>query len=237
MIHIVTEANRGLYTEEFRRLAELARGADRIAALEVDARTVHVLAMDDAGAPEFACRMRPTDDVCRLADLMPELIAAGAESVRRPGVWERLRIYVAPALTEPEPGPHRRWAEVKLAILEEAHDRGVGRIVQAVECHRIAASWTGAWRPRILGLPAMIAGEALVALEVEISAALVLDQRERMAAGPSRRLRLAPGEAPWAAGPKEIEAFLEAAQRLDPDKLPPLLAALRAAMADDEEEV
>lgn len=236
MIHIVTEDNRGLYVGEFARLAELVgEHPVRRAALASDARSTHLLALDDAGAPEFIGRFRPTDAGCAIAERAPGLIAAGAETIIGPKIWERTRIYAAPGLCGPEPAARRRSGELRLAVLEEARDQGVERIVEATPVARLVDALRSGWNVRLLGLPGDLDGEAVVALDVDASAEAAADLRERLADGPSRRLRLKAGDTPWAAAPKEIETFLEAAQQLDSSKLQPLLVALRAAVADDDE--
>lgn len=234
MIHIVTADNRGLYAREFERIAELLGGeSPQREGLTAGAGSLHVLSLDGWGAPQFACRLDRTDVACALAERAPQLVAAGAETIRSPVVWERTRVFAAPGLCGPEPEQRRRSGELRLAILEEARERGIERIVEAAPCNRIVETLRSGWRVSLLGLPGELDGVSVVAVEIDASAEATADLRERLAAGPSRRLHLKAGETPWAASPKEIETFLEAAQQLDSSKLQPLLVALRAAVADD----
>lgn len=236
MIHIVTEDNRDLYAEAFERLVELVGESPvRRAALASDARSTHLLALDGAGEPEFVGLFRPTDAGCAIAERGRGLVAAGAETIIGPKIWERTRIYAAPGLCGPEPEARRRSSELRLAVLEEARDQGVERLVEVTPIGRLMETLRCGWRVRLLGLPGDLDGEAVVAVEVDASAEAAADLRERLASGPSRRLRLKAGQTPWAAAPKEVETFLEAAQQLDSSKLQPLLVALRAAVADDGE--
>lgn len=236
MIHIVTAQNRSLYDDAFAQVAARV-GADPLRALglETDETTAHVLGLDTNGAPEFLARLRPAEDRSLLADHLPDLFANGADQVRRPGVWERLRVFAAPYLATPEEGARRRLTELALAVLEEAHARGAERLVQLTQAHLLAALWLSGPNVRILGLPQPVGGVSTTAVEVECTAEVIADYRERNALSPSRRLHLKSGEAAWAADPKEIEAFLEAARRLPPESLRTLLSVLRAALADEDE--
>lgn len=234
MIHVVTEENGRLYEAEFAALRNLTEGLAR-AALRLEPGSIHLLALDGGGAPEFACRFRPTDLGGRIPDALAHMVAAGPASIRAAEVWERTRIYAAPHICGPDPLQRRRCGELRLAVLEEAAERGVRRIVELVPCSGLVETLRSGWRARLLGLPAAVDGVAMVAVEVDASAEAAAELRERLACGPSRRLRLKAGDARWSAPPKEIETFLEAAQQLGPGQLEPLLVALRAAVEDDQE--
>lgn len=236
MIHIVTADNRGLYAREFEHLGVLlAETPLRRAALEGGEAVLHMLSLDEAGAPTFAGRFVPTDRACDIAERAPGLVADGAETIVAANTWERTRVYSAPGLCGPEPAARRQAEELRLAALEEAVDRGIERIVEVTPAFRLAEALRSGWRTRLLGLPGDLDGEPVVALEIDASPAAAAELRERLAMGPSRRLHLSAGAGPWSAGAKEVERFLEAAQQLDARKLQPLLVALRAAVADDDE--
>ncbi len=236
MIHVVTEANRALYAAEFEALHVLA-GDDprRRAAIAGTARSVHLLRLDGEGEPEFACRLSPTDGPCLLDELPVAALLAGLGVARGPGAWERAPIYAAPAICGPEPGQRRKAGELRLAVLEEAGERGAARVVELAACNALGEVLRCGWRLRMLGLPVRFEGVARIAIEVDSTPEAAAELRERLGAGASRRLHLKPGDADWAARPKEVESFLAAAQQLHPAKLEPLLVALRAAVAEDEE--
>lgn len=235
MIHIVTEENRSLYAAEFARLEQLTADAPHErAALDSGLDTIHLLALDGAGQPEFACRLRPAQGFGDLPEGMIALVDGGAEALCGPQVLERERIFAAPHLSGPEPAARRRSGELRLAVLEEARDLGADRIIEFVEPNRLSATLRSSWRTHLLGLPGQRRGVWVVAVEVDASATATDALRESLARGPSRRLRLTPGEAPWVAAPKEVEIFLSAAQSLAPDQLKPLLKAMREAIADED---
>ena len=235
MIHIVTEKNRALYAAEFACLERLIADAPQERSdLESGPDTTHLLALDGAGQPEFACRLRPAQGFGDLPEGVVALVDGGAGALCGPQVLERERIFAAPHLSGPEPEARRRSGELRLAVLEEARDLGADRIVEFVEPSRLSAALRSSWRTRVLGLPGQRRGVWVVAVEVDASAAATDALRESLARGPSRRLRLTPGDTPWVAAPKEVEIFLSAAQTLAPEQLEPLLKAMRAAIADED---
>ncbi|WP_374575299.1 hypothetical protein [Phenylobacterium sp.] len=233
MIHVVNPDNRELYAREFERLYELAGDdAARRAALEGGPGVVHLLALDDDGALEFACRLRSSSVGSTLAERAPWLVAGGVEAVVSPEVWERTSIYAKPGLCAPDLRMLERRGELRLAALEEVRDQGAERIVEIVPSASLVTTLRSGWRVRLLGLPGVLDGAPVVAVEVDASPAAAADLRERLAGAAGGRLRLSAAAAPSVA-PREIEAFLKAAQQIDPDNLQPLLIALRAAVADD----
>ena len=229
MIHVVTRANQLHYARELAQL-RLSRAGGAVAADEVN-----LLSLDRDGTPEFGCRLRPTEAHSLIASKASHLFAAEPEAVCGPGVWEITRFYAIPRLCAPDSEAVARRLLLGLAILEEAHDRGARRLLQIVEPHKIATLLRSGWRTALLGLPGDVGGATAVAVAVDCSAAAIGEFRERLASGPSSRLHLTAKDGAWAAPPKEVETFLDAARHLEPDQMEALLVALRAAAEEDEE--
>lgn len=229
MIHVVTSANHHLYARELAQL-RLKSGAGEVAADEVG-----LLSLDGDGAPEFGCLLRPTTPSSVIAMQAPHLFAAGPEAACGPGVWEITRLYAVPRLCAPEPEALARRLLLRLAILEEARERGAERLLQIVEPHRLSTLMRSGWRFTLLGLPGDVRGVPGVVVEVDCSAPAIGVFRERLARGPASRLYLTDKEGTWAAAPKEVETFLDAARQLEPEQIEALLVALRAAAEEDDE--
>lgn len=248
MIHVVTPENRALYARELLQFHRLCAGAapardgadgnlrQAWGAYDPgdDDRALYFMALDGAGATECGCRVRPTDDWSILADVAPHLIGPFERDVRSETIWEVTGLCAASHLLGPDPGNEARRGELRLAVIEEAQERGILRLVTVVAVGALPAMLRCGWRVRLMGLPGDFQGGSAVALEIDPSREAVEDLRERLGVAAARRLRLPAnaslGEAPL----KEIEMFLEAAQRLGPNQLRPLLVALRAAIEDDE---
>lgn len=247
MIHVVTPRNRALYVRELLQLHRL-RAARSGAAVDParaswgaydrgdDDQAVYFLALDDGGVPECGGRLRPTADWSVIAEAAPHLIAPDGPIALGPQVWELDGLLAVPQRLSPEPANVRRLGQLRLAILEEAQERGLDRIVTIVESARLPSVLRGGWRLRLVGLPWEFQGRAVVAVEIDCSAEAVHELRERLGVESARRLNL-PGHQSLGEAPlKEVELFLEAAQRLGPNQLKPLLVALRAAIEEEEAE-
>lgn len=226
MIHVVTAGNAGLYAAELTRL-EQSWG---LGAPEAD--EVQLLSLDDAGAPEFACRLRPLSMEGPGSALTPPLLDQGALG---PGTWEIVAEHMFPQLRSPDPAVLNHRLRLRLAILEETRDRGGERLFLKVQIHQLAASLRAGWRMRLLGLPEATASGAVVPAAIDCSEAAIDDFRERLGRAPHERLHLTHGGQTWAAGPKEVEAFLDAARRLTPAQAEVLLQVLRAAASEEGE--
>jgi len=241
MIHVVTPENRTVYAKELLQLHRLSAGGNE-AMREAwgaydrgdDDRAVYFLALDAGGAVECGGRVRPADDWSVLVDIAPHLIGPDEADVRGATVWELTGLHAAPHLLGPEPTNDARRGDLRLAIIEEAHERGIDRLVTIVGANRLPAMLRCGWRVRLMGLPGDFEASCAAAVEVDASWEAVVELRERLAVVASRRLHL-PGHKSLGEAPlKEIEQFLEAAQRLSPNQLRPLLVALRAAIEDDD---
>lgn len=238
MIHVVTAENRAVYRRELTQMfAERAAffidrlgwpltcsadGSEQDG--HDDAEAIYFLVLDGAGEVSASCRARPFAG----GDLMNGLAGAAAAAPR--SSWELSRIMLTPP-ERPWP-PQVRPGELRLAVLEEAVERGVERLVGVVDGLHEAALMRSGYRIRTLGPPLILGGGRAATFEIDARPEALADLRRRLGLERARRLRL-PRVPAGGASPKEIEAFLQAAHKLEPDQLTELRAALRRA-ADEE---
>lgn len=243
MIHVVTSENRAVYARELAQMfAQRAAffidrlgwpltrdpdGGERDG--HDDALAIYFLVLDAAGEVLASCRARPLDGGPLLDGVHLDVaIAETATSARE--AWALGRILLAPP--ERPRAPHIRTGELRLAVLEEAVECGVERLVGVVDALHETALMRSGYRIRALGAPGELGGGRVVAFEIDARPMALADLRRRLGLDRARRLRLPPTPGGWAS-PKEMETFLRAAQRLDRDQLSVLRAALRRA-ADEE---
>ncbi len=238
MIHVVTVDNRAVYARELAQmfaqraaffierlgwpLARDADGGERDG--QDDAAAIYFLVLDSAGEVSASCRLRPAEGGALLNGV------AGPAPTAPPGSWELSRILLTPP-DRPAPPPARPGA-FRLAVLEEAVERGVERLVGIVDGLHETALMRSGYRIRPLGPSLLLGGGRAVPFEIDTRPQALAELRRQLGLEHADRLRLprAPG---GGASPKEIETFLQAAQKLEPDQLDKLRAALRRA-ADEE---
>lgn len=140
MIHVVTAGNRSLYRRELAMMhaQRAAMFIDQLGwPLQRDASggesdpgdddlAIYFLVLEADGALAASCRLRPTIGWSLLGGPAGHL-APGDDLARRTDTWELSRILLLPP-SERRPG-HVPPAEVRLAVLEEACERGVRRLV------------------------------------------------------------------------------------------------------------
>lgn len=238
MIHVVTVENRAVYARELAQMFT-QRAAFFIERLgwpltcgpdggeqdgHDDAEAIYFLVLDGAGEVCASCRARPFAG----GDLMNGVAGVSAAASGRS--WELSRIMLTPA-DQPWP-PQVRPGELRLAVLEEAVERGVERVVGVVDGLHETALMRSGYRIRPLGPPLTLGGGRAATFEIDAGPEALDDLRRRLGLDRARRLRL-PRVPGGGASPKEIEAFLRAARKLEPDQLTELRAALRRA-ADEE---
>lgn len=222
MIHVVTAANRHLYTEaleEMHRLRRVHFVEERgWAAMTVredggeydqydDGQTIYLLSLDEDGRVGCSMRMRPARDGSVLTDNFPHLVAGDEPPLNRPDVWEISRYFAAPHCRGQS--GRRRQAEIRLASLEVAHARGVNRLIGMIDLEILPGMLTASgWRVRTLGLPAPYPEGVAQAIEVQVSRAALHDMAEMFGLDDDLSLELDPARAPQLP-PHEIEALLQ----------------------------
>jgi N-acyl-L-homoserine lactone synthetase len=223
MIHVVTAANRHLYAEaleEMHRLRRIHFVEERgWSAKSVrdggeydqydDDKMVYLLSLEDDGRVSCSMRMRPADTGSVLTDVFPHLVAADEPSLNRPDIWEISR-YFAASHCRGRAGARRR-AEIRLASLEVARQRGVNRLIGMIDLEMLPPMLNGSgWQVRTLGLPAPYDEGIAQAIEVAVSHAAVEEMIETQGLEPAVSLELDPSRAPQLP-PQEIEALLRLA--------------------------
>ena len=239
MIHVVTAENRPIYRRELAQMFAqraaffidrlgwpLARDAEGLeCGAHDDAAAVYFLVLDAAGEVTASCRARPFRGGPLLDGRVEVPAALGATPT-----WELARILLTP--DDRPRAPHVRPGELRLAVLEEAVECGVERLVGLVDSLHEAALMRSGYRIRPLGAPMDLGAGRALPFEIDAGPAGLADLRRRVGLQRARRLRLPPAPGAWASA-KEVETFLEAAHRLAPEQLVVLRAALRRA-ADEE---
>jgi acyl-homoserine lactone synthase len=208
MIHVVTSANRDLYAAvlaEMHRLRKVhfvdergwkamtVRDGGEYDAYD-DEQTVYLLAIEPDGAISCSMRMRPAATGSILADVFPHLIAEDEPSIAAPDVWEISR-YFASGATRGKSG-FRRRAEIRLASLEVAMERGVKRLVGMIDIET-------------LGLPAPYDEGVAQAIGIQVSRGALLDMEDSQGLQSPLSLNLDQSRLP-PLPPQDIEALLRA---------------------------
>jgi len=195
-----------------------------------DDQALYLLALEADGLVSASLRVRPTRDWSLLAGPAAAL-APEARDLDAPDVWELSRLLLPP-LGPGRPGRVRPF-ELRLALLEEACDHGIRRIVGLAEGLAEAVLMRSGLPIRKLG-PTQPFGRALAfAFEIEVGPQALAALHAREGEAQARRLRLPPIPDPGGVSPLEMEEMLEAARRLEPVQLRALITALR--QAGDEE--
>jgi len=244
MIHVVTADNRRLYRREL-ALMHAQRAAmfiDRLGwPLQRDAdggesdpgdddQAVYFLVLEAGGELASSCRIRPTADWSLLGGPAAHL-APGTRLTGPEGAWELSRLLLGPPslsqLGRITPG------ELRLALLEEACERGISRLVGLAEGLAETILLRSGLVIDKLGQTLPFGASLAFAFEVDTSLRAIESLREKLGMECARRLRLPAVEVEGDVLPQEVEAFLAAAARLEPRDLQALMAALRRAVAEE----
>jgi N-acyl-L-homoserine lactone synthetase len=220
MIHVVTAANRHLYTAaltEMHRLRKVhfidERGWTGMSVRDGgeydqfdDEHMVYLLAIEKDGSIGCSMRMRPAEHGSILADVFPHLVADDEPSIVQPDVWEISRYFASGSMRGK--GGFRRRAEIRLASLEVALERGVKRLVGMIDIEMLPPMLNGSgWRVRPLGLPAPYDEGVAQAIDIQVSRGAVLDMEESQGLQAPLTIDLDPARTP-PLPPHEIEALL-----------------------------
>ena len=219
MIHIVHAGNRDLYAREldqlFRLRAKFFKEILGWSALSVvdgketdaydDDRAIYLLALEPDGEISCSVRLRPTDDRSLLMDHFPHLVADAPERYTQADVWESCRYFASSRARGPEGA--RRREELRVAMVELAHARGISRIVAITDMVWLPPLVQNSWTTRLLGLPAPYDEGECIALEILCEDEALLRMRERYGAAHEVLLDLDPATVPANLPPHQIEAL------------------------------
>lgn len=243
MIHVVTHANRALYTDALEQMHRARwqyyvedRHWTELQAMQSDPgherdelddeRAVYLLALSDQGDLQGSMRLRPTDDKSLLFGRFGELVA---ESDCKAGarVWEITRLFRAPAYRGAD-GALR--LSINCAACEFALTRGVERLVAVIDTFLLPAV-RGLHRDhhRVLGLPAAYAEGEMIAIEIRPDASW-LSMGRKLAQLDCAQMYEPPPPAETHGLPALEEARIIASLRTLP---PARLAAVKAVIAAD----
>jgi N-acyl-L-homoserine lactone synthetase len=175
-VHVVTTANRGLYTRELERMHRLRHqvfvdelGWTELASedgLEIDDfdsdDAVYLLACEN-GECHGSVRMLPTWRRSMLKEVWPEFVTAD-ERAAGPDIWEWTRW--CPGVIAKRHELVRARKALFLAALEYAGSRNIKTYITFCETRYFGQLEEIGWRPRPLGLPRPTIGETTPALGV-----------------------------------------------------------------------
>lgn len=244
MIHVVTAGNRNLYRRELAMMhaQRAAMFIDQLgwplqrdaAGGEVDAgdddEAVYFLVLEAGGELAASCRIRPTADWSLLrgpaAHLAPGASLSGPEEV-----WELSRLLLG--LPSLRPLGRISPGELRLALLEEACERGISRLVGLAEGLMETILLRSGLVIDKLGQTLPFGASLAFGFEVDTSLRAIEVLREKLGMARARRLRLPGVDVEGDVRPHELEELLGAAARLEPHDLQALMSALRRA-ADEE---
>lgn len=208
MIHLVTQQNRTLYTQELRALHAERRHqfiVERGWQLNErdggefddydDDQALYLLGLSSNGQLEVGCRLRPTLTGGVLPDVFPHLIADHEPPLRAPGVFECTR-YFSTALVRGRRGFEAR-SRLHLAMQECVQDRKGHRLLGFVDLPLLThlRRYSGL-RIRPIGLPATYGADGVtIAFEIGVTAEDLLQTRRALEI-PTRQLFEAPAWLP-----------------------------------------
>jgi len=223
MIHVVTHQQRAFYAAQLRAMHRRRRevfiqergwNLQERDGGEYDAgdddQAVYLMMLDRAGTLQVSVRVRPVMDWSILLDEMPQCVEAGAETLRRPDVWEMAR-HLANGAAGAVGEARSRSAEFRVALLEAARHHGITRLVGSVDVGLLAHGIRAWLDLKPLGLPVVYPeGGAAVGYEIPVSDDLI--QRLRQAHGLPAEVAYELDERPL---PRLTPAILEQAFRAD----------------------
>ncbi|HYE27350.1 MAG TPA: acyl-homoserine-lactone synthase [Allosphingosinicella sp.] len=145
-----------------------------------DEYAVYLLARSPEGRHRGSVRLLPSSRPHMLSTLFSRLCPDGV-----PGgddCWEISRLVTRPADASGTTvlRIHRLLA---LALVEFAHANSIRRYTLVAEAHRVPALLSVGWPVRPLGLPTVIDGEQLQALQIDVEPGLLEDMRRRLRIG------------------------------------------------------
>lgn len=186
MIHVVTHAHRAVYADQLLAMHRMRREVfvgHRGWRLQVredggeydrgdDEQAVYFLMLDRDGELQVSVRVRPVMDWSILIDEMPGCVEGGAETLRRPDVWEMARHMAGAQRSVGE--AKQRAGEFRVAMLEAALRRGVTRLVGSVDVGLLAHGIRAWLDLRPVGLPVVYPeGGAAVGYEIPVTEDLI----------------------------------------------------------------
>ena len=154
---------------------------------------VYLLARSPEGRHRGSVRLLPSSRPHMLSSLFSHLCPGGV-----PGgddCWEISRLVTNPADATGTTvlRVHRLLA---LALAEFALDNGINRYTLVAEAHRVPLLLSIGWPVTPLGLPTLVGGEALHALQIDLGPDTLTDMRRRLrVGGPVLRVLEAPRKA------------------------------------------
>jgi N-acyl-L-homoserine lactone synthetase len=142
-----------------------------------DDYAVYLLARSDQGRHQGSVRLLPSSRPHMLTALFAHLCPGGVPS--GPDCWEISRLVTSPA---DAPGTtmlrvHRLLA---LALVEFARDNAIRRYTLVAEAHRVPALLSVGWPVIPLGLPTLVDGELLQALQIDLQPETLESMRQRL---------------------------------------------------------
>ena len=142
-----------------------------------DDYAIYLLARSPEGRHQGSVRLLPSSRPHMLSTLFSHLCPAGVPS--GDDCWEISRLVTNPADATGNTvlKVHRLLA---LALVEFALDNGIARYTLVAESHRVPALLSVGWRVAPLGLPTMVEGEMVQALQIELEPETLRDMRRRL---------------------------------------------------------
>ena len=191
MIHVVTAANRPLYTEQLWAMFQVRKQhyiEDRgwgelwdFGGVEVDDfdddRAVYLLELGPQAELWGFLRVRPTDDRSILVDKFPHLIGPGQPQLKGPEAWEGSRIFAMPGAGDPRVTMMR----LHLASDEVALRAGVKRMTAFIDTYNYPHLSDGSAEFLMTGPPQPYRYGVMVGLRREISEASIARLRDSLA--------------------------------------------------------
>ena len=138
---------------------------------------IYLLARSPEGRHRGSVRLLPSSRPHMLNTLFSHLCPAGV-----PGgddCWEISRLVTSPP-DAPGTAVLRVHRLLALALVEFARDNGIRRYTLVAEAHRVPALLSVGWPVIPLGLPTVVDGEQLQALQIDLQPGTLEDMRRRL---------------------------------------------------------
>ncbi|MET0337916.1 MAG: acyl-homoserine-lactone synthase [Caulobacter sp.] len=192
MIHVVTAANRHLYTTQLwemhqERRRQCVEGNGWVDLVVVDGaeiddfddeQAIYLLGFDERMALEVALRLHPTEPRCMLADKFAHLIAPDESPKKGPDVWEATRLFTTQAYRSRKgAGRGMRVFEAWAAAIEVALRAGVSRFVGMIDISLYPGIQASPVTTRLVGLPQPYAYGVVAGSEIALCAELLVQIR------------------------------------------------------------
>jgi acyl-homoserine lactone synthase len=142
-----------------------------------DDYAIYLLARSPEGRHRGSVRLLPSSRPHMLDTLFSHLCPGGVPA--GDDCWEISRLVTNPvdASGNSVLKVHRLLA---LALVEFALDNGIARYTLVAEAHRVPALLSVGWSVRPLGLPTLVDGEQLQALQIDLQPSTLRDMRRRL---------------------------------------------------------